>query len=279
MPKLTLFGSVLLASVFISNVGLNANAQKAPSIKSDPFSIEGFSVHSLVNSQASYGRRLGFSYQFNKENRRIFSSPYESYNAVEFTEEELLVKYSSLDFRGLFSWEGKSGEITTDVSIDVNFGKRLENGEIGAYVKGYIGKDTNNFVFGDHNFGHIEFRGYYNPSVSKKVYERFTLEHLDFSNGQFYPYDGWGEVYGNEKLAVFNFSQDSDNTDYPTYVNGVISGYISNDNTLDKDNALVGIFYAKAETDPIVEDEEFSGANGWRDIDYTAQEIREQGHL
>ena len=228
--------------------------------------------------------------------------------AIEFTEEELLVKYSSLaGFRGLFSWEGKSGEITTDVSIDINFGKRLENGGVGAHVKGYIGKDTNNLVFGDHNFGHIEFRGYYDPSVSKAVYQRFTLEHLDFINGQFYPYDGpdWRKEYRNTKLIFFDFSQDSDNTDYPTYVLGNINGYISNDNTLIKDNALVGIFFAKAsetdpinpfnndpyntpepvtpteptveEPDPIVEDEELSGANGWRDIDYTAQEIRELG--
>ena len=80
------------------------------------------------------------------------------------------------------------------------------------------------------------------------------------------------------KPVIFRFSQDSDNTDYPTYIQGGISTLISKNNTFDDDNALVGVFVAKAsETDPIVEDEEFSGANGWRDIDYTAQEIKELG--
>ena len=293
--------SVLFASVLVSSVGLTANAQKAPDIKTDPFSIEGFRVQFLENSQASYGRNLTWKgVMYNNEDGEHRLSGLRSYDDIEFTEEELLVNYSNREgFKGLYSWEGESGEITTDVSVDVNFGvHNLENGEIGARVTGYIGKDTNNLVFGDHDFGHIEFSGYFDPSTSKKVAERFTLKNLGFSNGQFYvsPSPKAYEEYKNKKFHYFNFSQDSDNTDYPTYVQGMIGAYISNDNTLDKDNGLIGVFVAKAsETDPInpfnndpsntpeptVEEpdpiEEFSGANGWRDIDYTAQEIKELG--
>ena len=56
--------SVLFASVLVSSVGLNANAQQAPSIKYDPFSIEGFRVDYLENSQASYGRYSYFIFDF-----------------------------------------------------------------------------------------------------------------------------------------------------------------------------------------------------------------------
>ena len=318
--------SVLFASVLVSSVGLNANAQtKAPSIDSGIFSIEGFEFK-LYNTWVSYGRGLWWQW-FIDEDREYRFSLLRSYDDIEFTEEELLVNYSNHEgFKGLYSWEGVSEEITTDVSVDVNFGRRLENGEIGAHVKGYIGKDRKNLVFGGlafgdllfgaDDFGHIEFSGYFDPSVSKKVHERFILEKFEFSNGQSHnvyyapDYPDYTDTSADYKTlmhkpVIFKFSQDSDNTDYPTYIQGGISTLISKNNTFDDDNALVGVFVAKAsETDPInpfnnapyntpepvtpteptveepdliVEDEELSWPKGSRQTEYTPEEITRLG--
>ena len=250
--------------------------EQAPSIELSPFSIEGFKFEDVKNNRSSGGRRdTHWSVFVDNEDGQHKLLYYGKYNVPQFTKEKISVNYSNSEgFRGLFSWNGESGEITADVSIDVDFGTTLENGEIGASITGYIGKDKN-LVLGkgksfEHNFGYMEFDGHFDPSGRKKLHERFTLGELKFSNGKLRNIYYEPEHMGR-KLVIYNFSQDSDNTDSPTYILGFIHALISNNDTFNDDNALVGAFVAKAGEEEFREDR--SGSSGSRDIDYTQDEI------
>ena len=192
-------------------------------------------------------------------------------------ENPVILKYSNpTGFRGLYSYKGESGKITADVSMDVLFTERSGTG----ILKGYIGKNKN-IVIGGYNFGHIKFanRG------SEFYSSRKLISNWDYSLSN----DKDPRIGGSSQLTIA-YSKDESATTPPSYIAGSLALKEFSDSTLYRvnDSSLDGVFVAKASDggitnntpEPVTlteEDKEFSGANGWRDIDYTAQEIRELG--
>ena len=221
------FSVFVSAPVLVASfMALNANAQTpAPSI-TDEGSIDGFN-YSLLNQPSVYLRILRSSII---DENSLFSS----FSFQYPKDQSITVNYYNEDgFKGIYSYEGKTGEIISDVSIDATFDSS-EN----TSISGYIGLDRHIVIGGD-NFGRIRFSG----SISDNS-RSFTV----YSNSR------------NIKVDVFDtqFSGDGSKQNYPSRIAGEVQlkGFDGRSSGHQiSDNALSGVFVANSERITTVEEE------------------------
>ena len=129
-------------------------------------------------------------------------------------------------FKGIYSYKGNTGNITSDVTIQADF----YSSDINPWIKGYIGKDKDIILEGD-NFGEINF---HEQANSNGVFTEQLI--CAFSEGC----SGSGTIVGA-------FSNNSSG-EIPQFIGGEVKikgfGILGNSS---RNNSLVGVFVAEKE--------------------------------
>ena len=193
----------------------------APSI-TDSGSIEGFSYN--LSNQPREGLARNLIADIISSN-----SEFSSNNFQYPRDESITATYSNDDgFQGIYSYKGKTGSITSDVSIEVEFTSFIE-----PYLTGYIGQDRDIVIEGN-NFGHIRL-GVIDITNSGN----FSENDISLSNSNGHPETG--NIKGS-------FSNDGSTTNYPQFIAGEVKLKGFSTDFLDdfnSDNALTGVFVAE----------------------------------
>lgn len=133
-------------------------------------------------------------------------------------------------FRGHYSYNGRTGDIVSDVSIEVSFYQFSD-----PYLTGYIGTGKDIVIGGDH-FGHIRI-GLTDITGNGKF--RYNSPHL--SNSGNFSFDQTGYVKGA-------FSNDGSSISHPNYIAGEVQVKGFSKDFYDDhnpNNSLVGVFVAE----------------------------------
>lgn len=193
----------------------------APSI-TDSGTLSGFS-YGLWNQPVAGGARNLTADILGRNS--IFSSN----KTFEYPRKSLDVTYSDNNgFKGIYSYKGQTGQITSDVVIEATFSSFIS---IDPYLTGYIGKNTDIVMEGD-NFGEIRFSDFDIHNNGK-----FRDDEIYFSDG----FNGSGTLTGA-------FSRDGSSSNHPHYIAGEVKMKRFSKSFLDdsrSDNSLVGVFVAE----------------------------------
>ena len=214
-----------------------ANAQEDPQAPAitDKGSIEGFSYQLWNEPRSGTARELRtFFWDANDHLHR--TNTFRTNKSYSWR----VNYYKSNGFKGLYSYQGATGKITTDVSIDVTF-ESFGVSSASDGVKGYIGRDKN-IVMGGYNFGYIRFASGANFS------DYVNSIRIDLSNNQ---------SHGSGSLTL-GFSSDSSSENPPSHVGGTLTlrGFSDDYSYAIPDSSLVGVFVATSEL--VANDRDFS---------------------
>lgn len=159
------------------------------------------------------------------------NSTFNSNNFQYPRDNSITATYSNDDgFKGIYSYKGKTGSITSDVSIEARFSRFTSNK---PYLTGYIGLNRDIVIEGN-NFGHIRLGFNYITDSGN-----FSNTSIGLSNSSGHP--GTGSIKGA-------FSNDGSVTNYPQFVAGEVKLKGFSTDFLDdynSDNAFSGVFVAE----------------------------------
>ena len=222
-----------------------ANAQEDPQAPAitDKGSINGFS-YTISNAPYDDERRVTTSFWGEND---LFD--YDAPLIIPNEGPVLLKYYNPNGFKGVYSYEGETGKITADVSLDVTFNNDPDDTNPHR-VKGLIGIDKN-IVMGGYNFGYIKINKYFETEDNAGFSGRYRTSLDDDSPTLTNNQSSWER--GRYDLA---FSNDSSDTKYPSSIGGWL--YIkefSNDHlsrySHNDANALTGVLVASRDNSTI----------------------------
>ena len=233
---------LLLASVLVS-VGLNANAQTpAPEVSREGF-IDGlpYGIWSRPDpddelGDGDYIRNLEIDFS---RLSNVFN--YEAGVYWSQQDNDIWLNYYNADgFKGVYSYEGKTGTITADVSIDISMDGHT--GSNALRMVGYIGKERN-IIMAGRNLGYITVkdttdRSYFGSRDRYSSLGNYTND-VYLSNDKLQDSGGLRYIFSNNSTG-----------DFPSHLGGElwIRGFSQTNSGFDSDdNSLTGVFVAHSE--------------------------------